>query len=182
MFFFTFRGIIVIYWYTASHFWSEPDSGRYSLLPQLLDFCALRGWSPPEQQLDASRSNSGKKADLVSFSSSSPLSSPSLSNRSPGSFVFTVSTSYQLLAALSDQTIINSIVDHWPRGFAEPRQSSHLQCRALFADCLWYVWRGERRGEGREDRRVEESRGESRRGEERRGEVSSWMSIPDSIY
>ena len=63
-------------------------------------------WTPPEQHLDASRSNSGKKADLVSFSSSSPLSSPSLTNRSPGSFVFTMSASCQLLAALSDQTII----------------------------------------------------------------------------
>ena len=106
---FTFRGVIVIYRCTASHFWTEPDSGRCLNCLTSVDLVVVSSSLPSE--LDANRPYSGKKADLVSFSSSSPsLSSPSLTNHSPGSFVFTTSTTCQLLAAHSDQTIINSNV------------------------------------------------------------------------
>ena len=133
---------------------------------------------PSELHLDANRSNPGKKADLVPFSSSSPsLSSPSLTNYSPGSFVFTTSTSWQLLAAHSDQTIINSNVTiglEDSLNLANPIVNSE----GPFSLTVYGTF-GEARGEEREDR--EERTGESRGGEGRRGEVSGWMIMSDSI-
>ena len=89
--------------------------------------------------------------------------------------MFTMSTSCQLLAALSDQTIINSIVTIGLEDSLNPANPV-IYSAEPFSLTVYGTF-----GEVREEER-EERTGESRRGEERRGEVSSWMSIPDSIY
>ena len=112
-----------------------------------------------ELHLDANRSKSGKKAGPVSFSSSSPLSSPSLTNHSPGSFVFTTSISFQLIAAHSDQTIINSNVIIGLKdslNLANPIIHSEEEAFSL-TTCGTF---GEARGEQREERTGELRRGE----------------------
>ena len=93
--------------------------------------------------------------------------------------MFTMSTSCQLLAALSDQTIINSIVTIGLEDSLNPAnpviysaEPFSLTVYGTFGE----VTEEEREERTGESRRVEESRGEGRSVEER------WMSIPDSIY
>ena len=86
-----------------------------------------------------------------------------------------LSLSCQLLAAHSDQTIINSNVTIGLENLLN-RAKVIIYSEEAFSLTVYGTF-GEARGEEREERT-----GKPRRGESRRGEVSGWMIMSDSIY